>query len=944
MNFNALYKGIFMFRNKAFKLLAIVLSLAILFTNVTIMASAQEAYTVDYSTTGVVENPLYEHLNTNVTTYSSIPKRYYSPQQDMDFDIGLCTNDLNEVISHIRENMVNRVTTIDIYYQDDKKYPNPNDLETLIDNWLELVFAETNNANEGDYLRYVYGGYSSSILTKTIKGQRNNYHYIKINVRYYTTKAEENIFDAKIDKVIEDFGFSSSTTAKQKADVIYNYITKNVSYDYEHLEDDDYKHQFTAYAALINGTAVCQGYATLFYRLARECGLKTRVITGTSRDQNHAWNIVKIGPYYYYLDSTWDAGVEELSYEYYLKGSNSFSEGHTPDEEYTTLEFKQEYPISVRDMELVDTGIANDFEYYTYMGKAYITAYSGSNKVVIIPATIGGCPVYSVDNNTFSDNQNIESIIFSQGIEVIENNVLLNCDNIMSVIIPSSVTEIGEMFVCGNNGYTIYGVEEGFAQEYAANNQIKFKETDKFVCIDGHNVENQFITEYTYHNVCVVCGDSAKTHTLNAIEPLANAAKVEYEYYLYTGKQVKPKIAVFKDANGHKMLEGVDYKILGYYNNINAGFGYIEVQGIGDYAGKGQIPFEIKPINVTQKKIGIEYLSTNYDGGKKCPYVKIEGLKEFEDFKVEYSNNIYPGTAKAKVTAWGNYAGTFTIEFEIKLPATKKITTALYGHNDVKLSWNKVSGAAGYYIYYKKASDKAYSYKGSTTALSYNLANLSSGTKYDFKVVAYYLVGKTKKASSSYTTISATTLKDLKAPSKVTLSLYGYDDVKVSWSKVSYAKGYYVYYKKSSAKSYTYLGKTASTSFKKANLSGGVKYTFKVVPYGVSGSKILLDDSYKTASVYTLKKVATPKITKSSSKKVKVSWTNINGENGYQISQSTSKSKTKIVSTYTTTSGKSKTITAKKGKTYYYKVRAFVKVGKKVYYGPWSTVKSYKLK
>ena len=90
-----------------------------------------------------------------------------------------------------------------------------------------------------------------------------------------------------------------------------------------------------------------------------------------------------------------------------------------------------------------------------------------------------------------------------------------------------------------------------------------------------------------------------------------------------------------------------------------------------------------------------------------------------------------------------------------------------------------------------------------------------------------------------------------------------------------------------------------------------MKYTFKVVPYSISGSNIILDDSYKTASVTTLKKVSTPKIKKSSSKKVKVSWTNIGGETGYQISKSTKKGGTSIVSTYKTTSGKFKVLIVK---------------------------------
>ena len=59
---------------------------------------------------------------------------------------------------------------------------------------------------------------------------------------------------------------------------------------------------------------------------------------------------------------------------------------------------------------------------------------------------------------------------------------------------------------------------------------------------------------------------------------------------------------------------------------------------------------------------------------------------------------------------------------------------------------------------------------------------------------------------------------------------------------------------------------------------------------------------------------------------------------------STSKTGTNIVSTYSTTTGKTKTITTKKGKTYYYKIRAYKVVDGKKIYAPWSDVKSYKLK
>jgi hypothetical protein len=103
------------------------------------------------------------------------------------------------------------------------------------------------------------------------------------------------------------------------------------------------------------------------------------------------------------------------------------------------------------------------------------------------------------------------------------------------------------------------------------------------------------------------------------------------------------------------------------------------------------------------------------------------------------------------------------------------------------------------------------------------------------------------------------------------------------------------------------------------------------------GTEYFHEASGKAANVTTLKKVSVPKVIKSG-KKVNVTWTDISGETGYQISQATGKSKTSIVLTGT---GTSKTVNAKKGKTLYYKVRAYKKVGNKMIYGPWSDVKAF---
>ena len=90
-----------------------------------------------------------------------------------------------------------------------------------------------------------------------------------------------------------------------------------------------------------------------------------------------------------------------------------------------------------------------------------------------------------------------------------------------------------------------------------------------------------------------------------------------------------------------------------------------------------------------------------------------------------------------------------------------------------------------------------------------------------------------------------------------------------------------------------------------------------------------------------MKKLSIPTVVKSGTK-VKVSWKNINGESGYQISKSTSKTGTSILNLTIKADTTSKTVSATKGKTYYYKVRAYKVVDGKKIYAPWSDVKAIK--
>ena len=85
------------------------------------------------------------------------------------------------------------------------------------------------------------------------------------------------------------------------------------------------------------------------------------------------------------------------------------------------------------------------------------------------------------------------------------------------------------------------------------------------------------------------------------------------------------------------------------------------------------------------------------------------------------------------------------------------------------------------------------------------------------------------------------------------------------------------------------------------------------------------------------------KISKPANRTLKIKWDTAKYATGYQVYRSTSKNGkyTKVRSTKATSFENSD---LKPEITYYYKVRAYKTVDGKKIYGPWSKVKSYKLK
>ena len=76
--------------------------------------------------------------------------------------------------------------------------------------------------------------------------------------------------------------------------------------------------------------------------------------------------------------------------------------------------------------------------------------------------------------------------------------------------------------------------------------------------------------------------------------------------FTYTGTEIKPgtdgfcypRLTLKDKKNTVTLTRGEDYDIVGYYNNIKKGYGYVIVQGRGNYAG-----IKIFKFKITARKI-----------------------------------------------------------------------------------------------------------------------------------------------------------------------------------------------------------------------------------------------------------------------------------------------------------------------------------------------------
>lgn len=156
---------------------------------------------------------------------------------------------------------------------------------------------------------------------------------ITVELYCYMSAADSADAKKKFDAAAEELlrGITPDMPEFDREKLLHDRLAKKITYDL----NEAYMH--SAYGALVNGRAVCDGYTESLQYLLGRVGIQAFTVLGMGTDisgntEPHAWNIVRIDGKYYNVDLTWDDQGSNILYAYFNLTDARMTEDHAPEE------------------------------------------------------------------------------------------------------------------------------------------------------------------------------------------------------------------------------------------------------------------------------------------------------------------------------------------------------------------------------------------------------------------------------------------------------------------------------------------------------------------------------------------------------------------------------------------------------------------------------------
>ena len=395
-----------------------------------------------------------------------------------------------------------------------------------------------------------------------------------------------------------------------------------------------------------------------------------------------------------------------------------------------------------------------------------------------------------------------------------------------------------------------------------------------------------------------------------------------------------------------------------YYYKVAA---YVTVDGVKQYS----MPSAVRYITVLEKPeiSEIEQLSST---SVKITWTPVEKATGYKLYRAEEENGTYScikaitddlSTSSYNLTAEKYYyykVAAYVDEDGTTHTAPMSSAEGIYVTNLAKptisgmeqssataltLKWGTVSNAVGYEVFLAESEDGAYERVATTTSKSFSNTELTTGNTYYYKVRAYKTVDG-KKAYGPFSAVAGATI--LEKAANIGVAQASKTSAVITWDPVENATGYKLYRATSSDGTYSCIKTVTENAAFNYNLTTGSTYYYRVQAIVENGS-IANSGPRSAAKSLTLCDLDNAKIVSASQSgetTVQLTWDEVSGAEGYELSKADSENGAFAVVKSVTTTSTSTSAGLTLGNSYWYRVRAYKTVdGSKLYGGYSETVR-----
>ena len=419
---------------------------------------------------------------------------------------------------------------------------------------------------------------------------------------------ENSLYENEISKIISKV--NKSWSDYEKALFVHDYLALTVEYDTDMWHYfNPYNNCYNKYGPIIDKVAVCQGYAEAYVDIMTRLGVPCELVT--SDQLNHAWNVVKIGGYWYHVDITWDDPLPDLTgrsdHFYFLKSNTYFqtkSDDGNGSHSASDYEFTGKYNLTESDIKGTKfdnqlNNVENAFGYYNgyWYGRdgriimKYKMSDNGASEAGTLKSLEDKWAVWNETDSWYIDDN--EDVMNFSGISVVGNKLYYSTPTEITNINLDNGSETTTFTLDENQAFmgNIYGFytdnenqkvmlyyelkqdpDSGYGVKLS-----KFLENIPDVkpdnTTDSDNIDNSEKTEEKKVDISTAKVTGVKTS------------------YTYTGRQIKPSVKV--TADGSVLKKGTDYTVS--YGTNKIGKGTVTIKGKGSYTGTIKKSFKIIP-------------------------------------------------------------------------------------------------------------------------------------------------------------------------------------------------------------------------------------------------------------------------------------------------------------------------------------------------------------